>query len=51
MLILRIFFLICPNALPHSMQQRALATGRVVPRDLLEAVLEQVPQSVQILGK
>jgi hypothetical protein len=31
-------------------QERALVTGRVVPRDLLAKTLEQVPQSVRILA-
>jgi predicted kinase len=32
------------------LQERALVTGRVVPRDLLAKVLEQVPRSVKILA-
>jgi hypothetical protein len=32
------------------LQERALVTGRVVPRDLLAKALEQVPRSVKILA-
>lgn len=31
-------------------QERAVATGRIVPKEVLEAALEQVPRSVQILA-
>ena len=31
-------------------QERAVTTGRIVPRDLLVAALEQVPKSVKILA-
>ena len=33
-----------------KIQARALATGRIVPVDVLEAPLEQVPRSVAILA-
>lgn len=32
------------------MKERALVTGRVVPRDVLEMAMEQVPKSVKILA-
>jgi hypothetical protein len=32
------------------LQQRAIATGRIVPRELLEEAMIQVPRSVQILS-
>lgn len=31
-------------------KERALLTGRVVPEDVLEMAIEQVPKSVKILG-
>lgn len=31
-------------------QERAILTGRIVPRETLEAALEQVPRSVKILA-
>lgn len=31
-------------------KERAITTGRIVPRDVLEAAIEQVPRSVNILG-
>lgn len=40
------------SSLPPSFihQERALETGRVVPRETLEIALEQVPRSVKILA-
>jgi hypothetical protein len=31
-------------------QERAVFTGRVVPRDVLEMAIEQVPKSIKILA-
>jgi hypothetical protein len=37
-------------SLTFENQSRALVTGRIVPREVLEAALEQVPRSVEILA-
>lgn len=38
------------EAVIQRAQERAITTGRIVPRDVLEAAIEQVPRSVNILG-
>jgi hypothetical protein len=35
---------------PVFFQQRAITTGRIVPSDVLEKAIEQVPESVKILA-
>jgi hypothetical protein len=40
----------CDECSNECRQQRAKETGRVVPMDLLEQALEQVPRSVKLLA-
>lgn len=47
---MKIFHTLCSIALHLIHQERALQTGRIVPRDLLAKTIEEVPRSVQELA-